>query len=70
MAEDKISLELPREEAEAVYKLCRRLSYEEIKRLLRRDEYFVGSRPPEAVCWSALRMLERQLMEAGICQAE
>ena len=67
MADIKIPLELPQEEAMALAILIKRLTYDQITKAVRKEQTYMSGRQPEDVIWSAVRMLGRQLTEAGIC---
>jgi hypothetical protein len=63
-AKDHIQLELPRNEAMAFSQFVKRVDYETLGRFAS-TFVFYGGRSEHNTSWSALRMLQRQLAEAG-----
>jgi len=62
--EDHIPLELPRNEAAAFSQFVKRVDYDTVGRFASMFVFYSGRTEHDTV-WSALRMLQRQLAEAG-----
>jgi hypothetical protein len=60
----KIPLELPRNEAAAFSQFTKRIDYDTVGKFADRKATYDG-RTEHDTAWSALRMLQRQLAEAG-----
>jgi hypothetical protein len=63
-----IPLELPPDEAEAFGQFVRRIDYDTCARIANVTATY-GKRAECDVMWSAVRMLLRQLAEAGACRS-
>ena len=62
-----IPLDLPRPEAEAFAELLKRTSYDDCVRRANRRTQYPDGRYEQDVMWSALRLVENQFGEAGLC---
>lgn len=65
MAEKTIPLELPEDEAKALAGMVHRFNLNDTAKFSNRTKYDDGRREQD-VLWSAICMLERQLVEAGM----